>query len=202
MGFLPSRADPSIWMRRVDDHYEYIATYVDDLAIASKKPQEIIDALMNKYKFKLKGTGEISFHLGCDYFRDQDGVLRFAPKQYIEKMVSSFERMFGTKLKTNVSSPLEKGDHPEIDDSEFLEQSDIQKYQQSLIGQLQWAISLGRFDISTAIMHDTVRFPSCTTKGSSRTCETCMWIPIKDEACYYTGEDRRARFFGNTKDKA
>eukprot|EP00980_Cylindrotheca_fusiformis_P001081 scaffold304_cov98-Cylindrotheca_fusiformis.AAC.1 len=151
MGFLPSRADPSIWMRRVDDHYEYIATYVDDLAIASKKPQEIIDALMNKYKFKLKGTGEISFHLGCDYFRDQDGVLCFAPKQYIEKMVTSFERMFGSKPKTNVSSPLEKGDHPEIDDSEFLEPSDIQKYQ-SLIGQLQWAISLGRFDISTAIM--------------------------------------------------
>jgi hypothetical protein len=30
MGFFPCKAEPDIWMRRVDDHYEYIATYVDD----------------------------------------------------------------------------------------------------------------------------------------------------------------------------
>jgi hypothetical protein len=42
MGFLPSLADPCIWMRRVDDHYEYIAVYVDDLAIVSKDPAGII----------------------------------------------------------------------------------------------------------------------------------------------------------------
>ena len=48
-------------------------------------------------------------------------------------------------------SPLEKGDHPELDDSELLDATSIQNYQ-SLIGSLQWAVSLGRFNIATAVM--------------------------------------------------
>ena len=40
MGFKPSRADPDIWMKSSKDasHYEYIAVYVDDLAICMKDP--------------------------------------------------------------------------------------------------------------------------------------------------------------------
>jgi hypothetical protein len=48
-------------------------------------------------------------------------------------------------------SPLEKGDHPELDDTPFLEADGIQDYQ-SIIGSTQWAISLGRLDIQTAVM--------------------------------------------------
>ena len=38
MGFKPSKADPDIWMKSSKDasHYEYIAVYVDDLAICMK----------------------------------------------------------------------------------------------------------------------------------------------------------------------
>jgi hypothetical protein len=152
MGFSASFADPCIWIRRAGDHYEYIAVYVDDLAIASKNPADIIRALTEDHQFKLKGTGPIEFHLGCDFFRDEEGVLCFAPRKYIDKLIMSYERMFGSKPKTNkITSPLVKGDHPEIDDSMFLEEEGIQQYQ-SLIGQLQWAISLGRFDIAVAIM--------------------------------------------------
>ena len=46
---------------------------------------------------------------------------------------------------------LEKGDHPEIDDSPELEEDGIKKYQ-SMIGALQWTVSLGRFDILSAVM--------------------------------------------------
>ena len=45
----------------------------------------------------------------------------------------------------------ENPDHPELDDTEFLDINGIQMYQ-SLIGAGKWAVSLGRFDISTAIM--------------------------------------------------
>jgi len=48
-------------------------------------------------------------------------------------------------------SPLADGDHPELDTSEFLDKDDIQKYQ-SLVGAMQWAASIGRFDIQTAVM--------------------------------------------------
>ncbi len=59
--------------------------------------------------------------------------------------------MFGEKPSAKMNSPLEKGDHPELDDSELLDATGIQQYQ-SLIGSLQWVISLGRFDIATAVM--------------------------------------------------
>ena len=41
MGFKPSKADPDIWMKSSKDgsHYEYIAVYVDDLAICMKDPK-------------------------------------------------------------------------------------------------------------------------------------------------------------------
>jgi hypothetical protein len=120
MGFSPSKAEPDIWMRRNGDVHEYIGVYVDDLAIVAKKPQGIIDELETKHKFKLKGTGSISFHLGMDFFRDSDDVLCIAPKWYIEKMIASYVSLFGMKLNTKYLSPLEKGDHPELDESEFL----------------------------------------------------------------------------------
>ena len=106
---------------------------------------------MEEYKFKLKGTGPISYHLGCDFFRDEDNTLCFSPKKYINKMIDGYMTLFKSKPKTNVSSPLEKGDHPELDYSEYLDEEGISIYQ-SLIGSLQWAVSLGRLDIMTAVM--------------------------------------------------
>jgi hypothetical protein len=151
MGFFPCKMEPEIWMRRKGDVYEYIAIYVDDLAITAKNPQEIIDYLEQKCKYKLKGTGEIYFHLGCDYFRDKDGTLCYAPKKYIDKMIGTYERLFGSKPSQRVTSPLEKGDHPEIDTSDLLDEDGVKIYQ-SLIGALQWAVTLGRIDITTAVM--------------------------------------------------
>ena len=73
------------------------------------------------------------------------------PKKYIEKMMQTYERLFGTPVLQKYYSPLDKGDHPEMDDSEFLDDNGIQIYQ-SLIGSLQWALSLARLDIATAVM--------------------------------------------------
>jgi hypothetical protein len=74
-----------------------------------------------------------------------------APRKYINKMVDAYTRMFGEPPKRKYSSPLEKGDHPETDISPLLDEEGITQYQ-SLIGMMQWAISLGRFDINTAVM--------------------------------------------------
>ena len=107
--------------------------------------------LTDKYNSKLKGTGPIKHHLGCNFFRDKLGVLCFSPKKYINKMINGYQTMFGHKPKTNVSSPLEKGDHPELDNSELLDEDGVAKYQ-SLTGSLQWSISQGRLDIQTYAM--------------------------------------------------
>jgi hypothetical protein len=150
MDFTPSKAEPDIWMRDKGDHYEYIAVYVDDLLIASKCPQEIISFLTDKAKFKLKGTGPLSFHLGCDWFRDAEGILCSTPRKYLDKLSDNYKRIFGCAPK-HASSPLVKGDHPEIDTSPLLDLDGIKIYQ-SLIGALQWVIQIGRFDITTAVM--------------------------------------------------
>ena len=152
MGFRPSRADPDIWMRQKDGHYEYIAVYVDDLLIASKEPSVIIVALeAHPNLFKLKGTGPIKFHLGCDFFRDDTGTLCMGPKTYIERMCAQYESMFGVKPKAVYTSPLTSNDHPELDTSDLLDEDGAHQYQ-SILGVLQWTISLGRFDIATAVM--------------------------------------------------
>ena len=151
MGFFPCKAEPDIWMRRNGNLYEYVAVYVDDLAMALVNPQEFANTLQDKYKFKLKGTGPISFHLGMDFFRDDDGTLCIASCKYVEKMIANYERIFGEPPKQTYTAPLEKGDHPELDTSELLDSHGISTYQ-SLIGALQWAITIGRFDIITAVM--------------------------------------------------
>jgi hypothetical protein len=152
MGFRPSKAEEDIWMRDMGDNYEYLASYVDALAIASRNPQAIIDALEGApNNFKLKGTGVMEFHLGCDFFRDESGTLCVGPRKYIKRMVHQYEALFGEKPSHKVTSPLEKNDHPELDISTLLDNDGISKYQ-SLIGVLQWAITLGRFDVATAVM--------------------------------------------------
>jgi hypothetical protein len=151
MGYFPSKAEPDIWMKEVDGVYEYIACYVDDLAIASKDPEAVVKLLQDKYNFKLKGTGPISYHLGIDFFCDEFGTLCMAPRQYVDKLIETYVQNFGSKPSTSVTSPIEKGDHPELDMTEFLDQDGITMYQ-SLIGALQWTVSIGRFDIQTAVM--------------------------------------------------
>jgi hypothetical protein len=121
MGFFPCKAEPDIWMRRVNNHYEYIAMYVDDLAVSSKDPKKAItNTLMNKYNFKLKGTGEIEYHLGMSFCRNDRNKLCISPQWYIEKMVDNYKRLFGESRSHHSQSPLESNDHPEIDSSEFL----------------------------------------------------------------------------------
>jgi hypothetical protein len=89
--------------------------------------------------------------LGMDFYREDDGTLCIAPRKYIEKMIATYELLFGELPKQTVTSPIEKNDHPELDTSELLDDDGIKKYQ-SLIGALQWVVSIGRFDVMTAVM--------------------------------------------------
>jgi hypothetical protein len=118
-----------------------VAVYVDDLAIGMKDPEAFLSILIDKYKFKLKGSGPISFHLGCDFERDEDGTLCMVPRQYIEQIEAQYERMFGSKPRMHYTSPLEKNDHPEEDTSELLDEVGVQQYQSAwgdLISQQQF----------------------------------------------------------------
>ena len=98
---------------------------MDDLLIASKDLESIVKCLLDDHKFKLKGTSPIKYHLDCDFFRDSENTLCFVPKKYVEDIISIFEATFGYKPSTKVHLPLEKGDHPELDTSKFLDANRI-----------------------------------------------------------------------------
>ena len=162
--FKPSKADPDVWMRPEPGGtcYEYIAVYVDDLAIAAKDPQAFCNELKKKYNLKLKGVGPLEYHLGCTYKKDPDETLAADPRRYVNKILESYERMFMEKPRKS-RPPLEGGDHPELDTSELCDEHQTKQFQ-TLIGQLQWLISLGRFDIAVHVM-SLSRFRAQPRKG-------------------------------------
>jgi hypothetical protein len=66
-------------------------------------------------------------------------------------MVETYKQMFNENPLSKANSLLDSNDHPEADTSEFLDEDGIQQYQ-SLIGSMQWAISIGHFDIAVYVM--------------------------------------------------
>ena len=42
MGFKSSWAEDDIWVKKVDNHYEYIVRCVDDLMLASMEPEMLM----------------------------------------------------------------------------------------------------------------------------------------------------------------
>ena len=111
----PSKADPYIWMKPSKDgsHYEYVAVYVDNLAISMKDPKSFCDTLKEKYNLKLKGVGPIKYHLGCGYTRDEDATLVADPKKYVEKILESYEKRFWGKTQEDQGTTGGRRSHRE-----------------------------------------------------------------------------------------
>ena len=51
----------------------------------------------------------------------------------------------------NIKASLKKNDHPELDNSELCNEEQITKYM-CMIGQLQWPVTCGRYDILAHVM--------------------------------------------------
>ena len=52
LGFVPSRADPDLWLKETEYDYDYIATHVDDLIVVSKNPQEYISIIEQEFALR------------------------------------------------------------------------------------------------------------------------------------------------------
>jgi hypothetical protein len=132
MGYTPNKAEADIWSRKNGGLYEYIAVYVDDLFIAARDPSSIVQSLQEKHKFKVKGAGSLTYHLGCNYFHHMDSSLCYGPRMYIDKIMGQYENMFGCKPHEH-SSLLDKGNHLENDSSDELDNKGLKRYQ-TMIG--------------------------------------------------------------------
>ena len=105
----------------------------------------------------------MSHHLGADYTRDKDKTLVCQPKKYIDRLVDSYHSMFKQDPPKNMTTPLDKNDHPELDDAELLTGKSIQHYL-TMVGQFQWLVTLTRFDIHAQVTTMS-RFRSAPRKG-------------------------------------
>eukprot|EP00977_Amphora_coffeiformis_P011219 scaffold2692_cov115-Amphora_coffeaeformis.AAC.2 len=151
LGFTPTYADPDVWIRDGGDCYEYIVVYVDNIFTALKEPVIFYDAIQSKpWNYKLKNVKEPKYHLGGDFFRDSDGTFCYGAQTYVKRMSENYEQLFGEPPK-EYHSPMERGDQPELDVTMELRTDDIMKFQ-SMIGAVQWTVSLSRFDVAHAVM--------------------------------------------------
>ena len=105
----------------------------------------------------------MTYHLGADYFEVPDGTFVSQPKKYIDKLADTYKILFNDDLPKGYKTPLDKNDHPELDISEMLEGDMAAKYL-TMVGQLQWLVTLGRFDIHAQVATMS-RFLAAHTQG-------------------------------------
>ena len=120
--------------------------------IASKKVDDVIKTIEETYD--LKGVGPPEYYLGgnveeMDEHWTKKGIRwSLNASTYIEGIIPKMEKLVGEVL-SKYSSPMAESYHPELNDSEYLDNEGASKYR-SIIGSLNWAITLGRFDIQYA----------------------------------------------------
>ena len=148
MGFTQSRVDADLWYRDTGTHYEYIDVYVDDILVFSKRAQQIMQQLQQKYP--MKGVGRPEIYLGGNMgFHEGTNTLYMSAEKYTTNMVEKLETMFERSFRS-YKAPMDPEYHPENDTSAFLGEEDHAKYRM-MVGSTQWAITLGRFDIAYTI---------------------------------------------------
>ena len=67
-------------------------------------------------------------------------------------MLKAYEQMFGGPPSKRYSCLMDKDDHPELDNTSLLSEEDIKIYQ-SMIGALQWAITLQLYLCLDSVLH-------------------------------------------------
>ena len=93
----------------------------------------------------------MTYHLGDDYYHDPDGTMVCQPKKYIEKLKETYIRLINTEPCNGLKTPVEKNDYPELYATDILEQEQVMYYL-TMVGQLQWLITFGKFDIQAQVI--------------------------------------------------
>jgi hypothetical protein len=161
MGFQPSRADQDLWLRKSDDYdgYDYIATHVDDIIIAAKRPGIYMAKIEQEFLVRNKEDSP-TYYLGSN-IKKVGNYLHVSSSKYVKETLKTYQEKYGAIKKENI--PLATTVNPELDDSEFLCGNDISHYQH-IIGTGQWLIVAGRFDLTFAIS-SLSRFSAAPRKG-------------------------------------
>ena len=148
MGFTPSIYDQDLWWRKETDYdgYDFIVTHVDNILIASHKPEKYMSKI--KKQFTVRNIQDNpSYYLGV-HIKKRKGLIHLSCGDYISEILRRYQDKYGVIPKQN--KPISPKIHPELYYSEKLDIIGTRKFQ-NIIGVCQWIVTMGNFDIQYAV---------------------------------------------------
>jgi histone deacetylase 1/2 len=145
LGFVPSKADTSLFYYSRGEHTLFVLVYVDDIIVASSS-QAATNALLKdlQSEFALKDLGDLHYFLGIEVKRLEDGLV-LSQQQYAMEILAKA----GMKNCRPISTPMCTLEKLSIESGEKLGPEDSSKYR-SMVGALQY-LTLTRPDLSFAV---------------------------------------------------
>jgi transposase InsO family protein len=145
LGFVPSKADTSLFYYNKRGYQMFILVYVDDIIVASSS-SKAVNALLADLKedFALKDLGDLHYFLGIEVKRGNEGLL-MTQERYARDVL---KRSGMDKCKP-VETPMSSVEKLSIHSGEKLGHDDSTNYR-SIVGALQY-LTLTRPDISFAV---------------------------------------------------
>ena len=145
LGFVPSKADTSLFYYNCGNHSIFVLVYVDDIIVASSS-QDATKALLKDLRgeFALKDLGDLHYFLGIEVKKVPDGLL-LSQARYVADILT---RSGMDKAKA-VDTPLSVSEKLGVTDGTKLETKDATCYR-SLVGALQY-LTLTRPNISLSV---------------------------------------------------
>jgi len=149
LGFVPTRADPDLWIKDspCGKGYEYIATYVDNIIIVSKDPKVYMNKIKEVFPIRNEEVNP-SYYLGSNISLKSNGIMKISSEKYIAEILRRYQDKNGPIREEK--TPAAANDHPEEDDTPKLNPEGITEFQ-SIMGVCQWISTAGRLDITYAV---------------------------------------------------
>jgi hypothetical protein len=144
LGFVPSKADTSLFYYNRGGHGLFVLVYVDDIIVASSS-QEATEALLQDLQkgFALKDLGDLHFFLGIEV-KVSDGLI-LSQGWYVTYVL----KRLGMDSAKPVDTPLPTSEKLSLTAGDRLRPEDATRYR-SLAGALQY-LTLTRPDISFSV---------------------------------------------------
>jgi hypothetical protein len=158
MGYKPSYADPDVWLRPAmkadgSEYYEYVLCYVDDILSISHDPMRTMKRIQEDFKLKNDKIAEPDMYLGATLKKMKlasgKTCWTMSPEEYVKSAVANVEdelKKSNQRLPTKCVTPFSCSYAPWLETTAELKANGVQRFQE-LIGQLCWAVEIGRVDI-------------------------------------------------------
>jgi histone deacetylase 1/2 len=145
LGFIPSKADTSLFYYNKGTNSVYVLVYVDDIIVASSSPEATRALLDDLQKdFALKDLGDLHYFLGIEVKKQKEGLV-LTQQRYAADILA---RSGMDKCKA-IDTPLSSIEKLSVVEGIPLGPDDSMKYR-SLVGALQY-LTLTRPDICFAV---------------------------------------------------